>query len=223
MFTRIGTGAFGALKRQQGNAFVHRMVRGLATEGAAKKAKFTTNVGEFEVELFSDMPITSSNFIDLVKSGYYNGLHVHRTIPNFMVQFGCPHSKDPSSSMAGTGGPEPNSQFENVYTGATEQRDGNGCIEDEFRKPDCPKYSNEPMTLSMANTGRPNSGGSQFFMNTVHNSFLDFFDSSTPSQHPVFGKVVTGDDVVMAINTTATNGRDAPLEPVKVINAEMVE
>ena len=39
-------------------------------------------------------------------------------------------------------------------------------------------------TLSMANTGEPNSGGSQFFLNTVHNSFLDFFDKSTPSQHP---------------------------------------
>ena len=42
-------------------------------------------------------------------------------------------------------------------------------------------------TLSMANTGQPNSGGSQFFINVVHNSFLDFFDKSTPSQHPVFG------------------------------------
>ena len=41
----------------------------------------------------------------------------------------------------------------------------------------------------MANTGAPNSGGSQFFINTVHNSFLDWFDKSTPSQHPVFGKV----------------------------------
>mmetsp|Transcript_16467 Transcript_16467/g.31236 ORF Transcript_16467/g.31236 Transcript_16467/m.31236 type:complete len:98 (-) Transcript_16467:326-619(-) len=44
----------------------------------------------------------------------------------------------------------------------------------------------------MANTGRPNSGGSQFFINTKHNSFLDFFDRSTPSKHPVFGKVSAG-------------------------------
>ena len=41
----------------------------------------------------------------------------------------------------------------------------------------------------MANTGSPNSGGSQFFINTVHNKFLDWFDASTESQHPVFGKV----------------------------------
>ena len=44
-------------------------------------------------------------------------------------------------------------------------------------------------TFSMANTGAPNSGGSQFFINTVHNSFLDWFDKSSGSQHPVFGKV----------------------------------
>jgi len=44
-------------------------------------------------------------------------------------------------------------------------------------------------TLSMANTGEPNSGGSQFFLNTVHNSFLDFFDKSTPSQHPGTHKI----------------------------------
>jgi cyclophilin family peptidyl-prolyl cis-trans isomerase len=44
-------------------------------------------------------------------------------------------------------------------------------------------------TFSMANTGSPNSGGSQFFINTVHNKFLDWFDESTESQHPVFGKV----------------------------------
>ena len=49
--------------------------------------------------------------------------------------------------------------------------------------------SNEPMTISMANTGQPNSGGSQIFINTKHNSFLDYFDTSTPSKHPVFGKV----------------------------------
>lgn len=45
----------------------------------------------------------------------------------------------------------------------------------------------------MANTGAPNSGGSQFFINTVHNSFLDWFDKSSGSQHPVFGKVSGGE------------------------------
>lgn len=69
------------------------------------------------------------------------------------------------------------------------------------------------MQLSMANTGRPNTGGSQFFINTVHNKFLDWFDNSAPSQHPVFGKVTEGMDVVMAINTCATQA-DRPVEPI---------
>jgi cyclophilin family peptidyl-prolyl cis-trans isomerase len=51
------------------------------------------------------------------------------------------------------------------------------------------KISNEPGTLSMANTGQPQSGGSQFFINVRHNSFLDWFDRSSSSAHPVFGKV----------------------------------
>ena len=58
------------------------------------------------------------------------------------------------------------------------------------------KTSNEPGTLSMANTGQPNSGGSQFFVNTVHNDFLDWWRSDlSPSQHPVFGKVVSGESI----------------------------
>jgi cyclophilin family peptidyl-prolyl cis-trans isomerase len=69
----------------------------------------------------------------------------------------------------------------------------------------------------MANTGRPNSGGSQFFINTVHNSYLDWFTPGA-SKHPVFGKVVSGEDVVKAIETTPTNRQagDRPLKPVQV-------
>ena len=60
------------------------------------------------------------------------------------------------------------------------------------------------------------SGGSQFFINTVHNSFLDFFDKSTPSQHPVFGKVIEGMDVIKAINNTKTASQDRPVVPIMV-------
>jgi cyclophilin family peptidyl-prolyl cis-trans isomerase len=161
------------------------------------------------------MPLTAANFIDLVNKGFYNGLHVHRTIPNFMVQFGCPHSRDPKSRKAGTGGPEPGSTY--VVGGQTITRNREGSIPDEFRQPNCPKISNEPFTFSMANTGAPNSGGSQFFINTVHNSFLDWFDKSTESQHPVFGKVVEGQDIIMAINTTRTQN-DNPVVPVQFIS-----
>jgi hypothetical protein len=84
-----------------------------------------------------------------------------------MDQFGCPYSKDPKSQRSGTGGP-PDGTFKNLKTGATETRSNGGNIKDEYAA----KISNKPGTLSMANTGQPNSGGSQFFMNVVHNDFL---------------------------------------------------
>ena len=159
-------------------------------------ATFDTTKGSFTVEVFEDtMPITAKNFLDLAKSGFYDGLHFHRVINGFMIQFGCPHSADPASPRAGTGGPP------------------HGTIADEH--PENAKLSNEPGTLSMANTGRPNSGGSQFFINTVHNAYLDWF-SPGPSKHPVFGKVIDGMDVVKAIETTPTGSGDRPMEPVQV-------
>jgi len=157
-------------------------------------ATFETTEGSFTVELFQDqMPITAGNFIKLAKDGFYDGLHFHRVIDNFMIQFGCPYSKDPNSPRAGTGGPP------------------HGNIPDEHTA----KLSNEPGTLSMANTGRPNSGGSQFFINTVHNHYLDWF---TPGQskHPVFGKITQGMDVVNKIGSTQTDGRDRPVTPIQV-------
>ena len=137
--------------------------------------------------------IPLGNFLKLAKSGFYDGLHFHRVIKNFMIQFGCPHSKDPMSPRAGTGGPP------------------SGDIKDEFTA----KLSNESMTLSMANTGRPNSGGSQFFINTKHNSFLDWF-SPGPSKHPVFGRVTSGMDVVKKIEKSPTDARDRPVTPVRM-------
>ena len=131
-----------------------------------------------------------------------------------MVQFGCPYSRDPKSKKAGTGGPEAGSTYS--VNGRTITRNREGSIPDEFREPNCPKLSNEPFTLSMANTGQKDSGGSQFFLNTVHNSFLDWFDKSTESQHPVFGKIIEGKDVVMAINNCRAVD-DNPVVPVQFI------
>ena len=152
-----------------------------------------TSLGTFTVELFVDqMPITAGNFIELAKSGFYDGLHFHRVIDNFMLQFGCPHSRDPNNPRAGTGnGPK-------------------GCIKDEHAA----KLSNEPGTLSMANTGAPNSGSCQFFVNTVHNGYLDWFSPGN-SKHPVFGKVTSGMDVVNKIGKTPTRS-DRPITPVQM-------
>jgi cyclophilin family peptidyl-prolyl cis-trans isomerase len=166
-------------------------------------ATMSTSLGDFTVEIFSDkMPITAQNFIKLAKSGFYDGLHFHRVIDGFMIQFGCPYSRDPNSPRAGTGnGPD-------------------GTIPDEH-PPDA-KLSNEPGTLSMANTGRPNSGSCQFFINTVHNAYLDWFTPG-PSKHPVFGKVTSGLDVVKKIEKTPTDGRDRPTTPVKMIKVTIHE
>eukprot|EP00933_Yihiella_yeosuensis_P064851 TRINITY_DN6839_c0_g1_i1.p1 TRINITY_DN6839_c0_g1~~TRINITY_DN6839_c0_g1_i1.p1 ORF type:complete len:187 (+),score=41.07 TRINITY_DN6839_c0_g1_i1:71-631(+) len=171
-------------------------------------AVLDTTMGQFEVELFLDrVPRTASNFIDLAKTGFYNGVHFHRVIPDFMNQFGCPHAKDPNSRRAGTGGP-PDGTFKNLKTGADERRSNGGNIQDENISRD----TNAPGTLSMANTGQANTGGSQFFINVAHNDFLDWF-SPGESKHPVFGKVTKGMDVVTAISKVRTRN-DNPVEPI---------
>ena len=159
-----------------------------------------------------------------------------------MDQFGCPFSKDPKSSRAGTGGP-PDGTFKNLVSGGTETRSNGGNIKDECAAPAVPlaalqsaclpqaislasaaipgrryaaKISNEPGTLSMANTGQPNSGGSQFFMNTVHNDFLDWF-SPGESKHPVFGKCVDEASFKVMVNISKTKTRDdCPITPVQM-------
>jgi len=200
-----------------------RVPTGKATRASSPRmaanptAKFTTSMGSFTAEIFLEqMPITASNFIDLANTGYYNGLTFHRVIPGFMAQFGCPFSKDPKSGKAGTGGPKSGSKYKNIKTGEEIVRDG-GNIPDEL----IDQTSNLPGTLSMANTGAPNSGGSQFFINTVHNSFLDWFDRSTPSKHPVFGKITDGLDIVETIVKVQRDGRDKPLTPVVMESVEI--
>lgn len=159
-------------------------------------ATFDTTLGSFTAELFLDqMPITANNFIKLAQSGFYDGLHFHRVINGFMIQFGCEYSKDPNSQRAGTG----NSPFGNVA--------------DEH--PANAKITNAPGTLSMANTGRPNSGSSQFFINIVHNAYLDYFTPGA-SKHPVFGKVIEGMDIVQKIGKSKTDAGDRPNPPVKM-------
>ncbi len=117
-------------------------------------AVMTTNKGVIEIELFEDtMPITTGNFIKLLEEKFYDGIKFHRIIDNFMIQAGDPNTKGDNVMSYGTGGPG--------YT-----------IQDEFVEGEL--LSNTRGTISMANTGQPNSGGSQFFINTVDNTALDF-------------------------------------------------
>lgn len=155
-------------------------------EGESKVANriavFDTNMGEFEVELFEDKtPITTKNFIDLAQEGFYDGVIFHRIIDGFMIQGG-----DPTGT--GMGGPG--------YT-----------IEDEFT----PELTHESEgILSMANTGRPHTGGSQFFITLAATPWLD-------GHHTVFGKVIKGIEVVREIGHVQTGPQDRPLHDV-VIN-----
>ena len=90
-------------------------------------------------------------------------------------------------------------------------------IKDEF----VAGHSNVRGTLSMANSG-PNSGGSQFFINLVDNSFLDYDKQPLTSKHPVFGKVIEGMEVVDAISKVEKNAQDRPLEEIKIIKASVI-
>merc|ERR1719263_46170 len=103
----------------------------LAAHAANPVAKFDTTMGTFTAEIYLDrVPRTASNFIDLVNTKFYDGIHFHRVIPGFMNQFGCPNAKDPKSPRAGTGGPD-DGTFKNLKTGATETRSNGGNIKDE--------------------------------------------------------------------------------------------
>lgn len=171
-------------------------------------ATFVTTEGSFKAEIYLDrVPRTASNFIDLARSGFYNGIHFHRVIPEFMCQFGCPLARDAKNPRAGTGGPE-NTPFKNLATGGTEQRFNSGNIKDE----NISKDTNAAGTLSMANTGVPNSNGSQFFINVAQNTALDWF-SPGASKHPVFGKIIAGYDVCVKISNVPTSN-DNPIKPV---------
>merc|ERR1712179_864707 len=98
----------------------------------------------------------------------------------------------------------------NLATGAMERRSNGGNIKDE----NISKDSNTPGTLSMANTGSPNTGGSQFFLNVANNNNLDWF-SPGASKHPVFGKITSGMDVVVKISKVKTRD-DNPVNPIKM-------
>ncbi len=153
----------------------------------AKTVKLETNQGDIVIELYDDMPITAGNFEKLVSEGFYDGVIFHRIIDGFMIQGGDPEG-------TGMGGPG--------YT-----------IEDEFTHEGGNK--NNRGTISMANAG-PNTGGSQFFINTVNNNFLD-------SKHPVFGEVTEESmEVVDKISKLATDPADRPVEEVKIIKASLI-
>jgi peptidylprolyl isomerase len=161
-------------------------------------AVLETNKGTVEIELFEDtMPITAGNFKKLVNEKFYDGIKFHRVIEGFMIQGGDPITKTTEILKYGTGGPG--------YSIPDEHIAG--------------KYlTNIRGTISMANSG-PNSGGSQFFINLVDNTNLDYDKQPLTSQHPVFGHVIKGMDVVDAIGQVDVNMNNLPLEDVVITKA----
>ena len=153
----------------------------------APKALIKTKYGDMEIVFFPDKaPNHVRNFINLAKSGYYNGTIFHRVIPGFMIQGGDPNTKDPKRTETyGMGGPSEK-------------------LKAEFN--DTPHRRG---IVSMARTNDPNSAGSQFFIVVKDSNFLD-------GQYTAFGEVVKGMEVADKIVSLPRNARDLPTERVEI-------
>ena len=136
-----------------------------------------TSRGDILLELFeNEAPNTVANFVSLVEGGFYNGTKFHRVIPAFMAQGGDPNTREGAQGEPGSGGPG--------YTIKCE------CDRPDFRR-------HFAGSLSMAHTEDKDTGGSQFFITHVPTFHLD--EKFAPAPHTVFGRVVEGMDVVLAI------------------------
>ena len=147
---------------------------------------FKTSQGDITLELFvTKAPKTVENFIKLANAGFYNGTLFHRVIKDFMIQGGDPLTKEAPKDWQVHGTGGPGYTFP-----------------DEFNDEKVVQGA-----LAMANSG-PNSNGSQFFIVTaLATPWLD-------GKHTVFGKVLSGMEVVMAIQDVPKNENDHPLSDV---------
>lgn len=150
-------------------------------------AIISTRHGEIVIKFYDDVaPKHVASFKKLAKEGFYNGVTFHRVIPGFMIQGGCPLSKDGSNKgLHGTGGPGYN-------------------VDAEFSS-----LSHKRGILSAARAQDPNSAGSQFFIVVADSSFLD-------KQYTVYGEVVEGMDVADKIVNEPRDARDNPNERVEM-------
>jgi peptidyl-prolyl cis-trans isomerase B (cyclophilin B) len=160
--------------------------------GEAKKmeqhAIIKTKLGEMEIRFFSDLaPKHMENFINLAKSGFYDGTIFHRVIPGFMIQGGDPNTKDPNKkSEYGMGGP-PGLRLKAEFNAKPHTR---GIV-------------------SMARSNHPDSAGSQFFIVVKDSNFLD-------RQYTAFGEVIRGMDVADKIVNLPRGAADLPNDRVEM-------
>ncbi len=166
-----------------------------AVPAQAQKVKLSTSQGDIVVELdAAKAPKTVDNFVQYVKAGHYNGTVFHRVIDNFMIQ-------------------------------------GGGMTADMKEKPTRPPIAlesrnglnNDRGTIAMARTSVPNSATSQFFINVKDNGFLNAAQSNDSNGYAVFGKVVSGMDVVDKIRVVPTGPGNVPSQPVVINKASILE
>ena len=145
-----------------------------------------TNKGTIEIELNrGKAPITVKNFVQYVNDEFFNGICFHRIIKRFMVQGGG-------------------------FTPEGEQRATRGNIQIESQN----GLKNEKGTIAMARTSDPDSASSQFFVNTVNNANLNY-PSFDGHGYTVFGKVISGMEVVEEIENSATATKMTPYGPMQ--------
>jgi peptidyl-prolyl cis-trans isomerase B (cyclophilin B) len=161
-----------------------------------KTVEMETSAGVVRIELDDERaPLSVQNFLDYVRKGHYDGTVFHRVIKGFMLQGGGFDADMKQKSTAA----------------AIKNEASNGL-------------RNKRYTLAMARTSAPHSATSQFFINTVDNGFLDFSAESAQGWgYAVFGRVVSGTEVVDAIEQVRTGNRgghaDVPLETVTIVRA----
>ncbi|PAW78681.1 MAG: hypothetical protein B9S32_06820 [Verrucomicrobia bacterium Tous-C9LFEB] len=149
-----------------------------------------TKLGAITIELDPlAAPLTVANFEKLTGEGFYNGTTFHRVIPDFMIQGGDPNSKGEDRATYGKGGPD--------YT-----------LQAEI------KLKHKRGSVAMArlpNNVNPlkSSNGSQFYICVIDCPFLD-------GEYTVFGKVISGMEVVDRISALQRDGRDNPLQRVEM-------
>jgi peptidyl-prolyl cis-trans isomerase A (cyclophilin A) len=178
-------------------------VSGTVFAADAPRVKFATTAGDFVIEVYPDKaPKTVENFLQYVRDKHYDGTIFHRVIDNFMVQGG---GFDTRYVQKPTRPPVAHEGREALAKGGSKNVVG---------------------TVAMARTSDPNSASAQFFINVKDNAFLD----PTPGSYgyTVFGKVVSGMDVVNSIKATPTGAggpfpSDVPKTPIIVNSATLVK
>jgi len=164
------------------------------------RAVISTQFGDIVLEFFDDIaPKHVESFKLHAQNGYYNGTTFHRVIPGFMIQGGDPLTKSEDRSRHGTGG-----NAAKYFGIGTESDESSWDLPAEFSA-----TPHARGILSMARSNNPDSGGSQFFICVADARFLD-------NQYTVFGKVVSGMDVVDAIVSSPRDARDNPDDRIEM-------